>query len=211
MGDGARLRCERAAEKNPLSNEPEPKERAPRGFPAKRPLANVRRGRDPVHPVSYTDDSRISHRTRLQWTPLFFTLHRDAGVERRGREGTTNPLVLFSVKTPYLAEKICESDRQIREKNLTNHRIVSLPSLFPERKNIAVETSIPLPRYKRARTKYGNEILLRSYSALWNIINIYSTPSASSRPLRSTIHARIKIRRTAFPSAYETMITTIAI
>lgn len=61
------------------------------------------------------------------------------GREKGEREGTTNPLVLFSVKTPYLAEKICESDRQIREKNLTNHRIVSLPSLFPERKNIAVE------------------------------------------------------------------------
>lgn len=134
------------------------------------------------------------------------------GREKGEREGTTNPLVLFSVKTPYLVEKICESDRQIREKNLTNHRIVSLPSLFPERKNIAVENLDTSSKvYKRARTKYGNEILLRSYSALWNIINIYSTPSASSRPLRSTIHARIKIRRTAFSSAYETMITTIAI
>lgn len=38
------------------------------------------------------------------------------GREKGEREGTTNPLVLFSVKTPYLAEKICESDRQIREK-----------------------------------------------------------------------------------------------
>lgn len=45
-----------------------------------------------------------------------------------------------------------------------------------------------------------NEILLRSYSALWNIINIYSTSSASPRPLRSTIHARIKISSyAAFP------------
>lgn len=83
LGYGARLPCESAAEKNPLSNEPEPKERAPRGFSAKRPLANVRRGRNLVHPVLCTDDSRISHRTRLQWTLLFFTLHRDgAGGER---------------------------------------------------------------------------------------------------------------------------------
>lgn len=72
-----------------------------------------------MHPVFYTDDSRISHRTRLQWTPLFFTLHRDAGVERRGggHHQPPPPLVLLSsVKTPYLAEKICESDRRLPDK-----------------------------------------------------------------------------------------------
>lgn len=130
-GDGARLRCERAAEKNPLSNEPEPKERAPRGFPAKRPLANVRRGRDLVHPVLYTDDSRISHRTRLQWTPLFFTLHRDAGMWR-GRRGGPPPTPSFSSrsKPPTQRRRFVNQTVacQIRgkKKNLTNHRQIRL-------------------------------------------------------------------------------------
>lgn len=92
-----------------------------------------------------------------------------------------------------------------KKKNLTNHRIVSLPFFFrlsflPERKNIvdlAVEKH--LFEVNVLERNASNEILLRSYNALWNIINIYSrgSRSASSRPLRSTIHARIKIRRTA--------------
>lgn len=57
-----------------------------------------------------------------------------------GREGGPPPTPLGALlrsKTPYLAEKICESDRRVRDKgkkkkiNLTNHRIVSLPFRLP--------------------------------------------------------------------------------
>lgn len=43
--------------------------------------------------------------------------HAPSGRQGGGwmREGATNPLVL-SAKTPYLAEKICESDCRVRNK-----------------------------------------------------------------------------------------------
>lgn len=78
-------------------------------FRGKRPLANVRlRGPARTGRFQQDDDSRISHRTSLQWTPLFFTHDRDS-------KGVGSPLDLLP-GTPYLAEEICESGCRARNK-----------------------------------------------------------------------------------------------
>jgi len=66
-------------------------------FRGKRPLANVRL-RDPACTrFQQDDDSRISHRTSLQWTPLFFTHDRDGG------SGVRGPLARSLARNPVLS------------------------------------------------------------------------------------------------------------
>lgn len=77
-------------------------------FRGKRPLANVLLRGLACTRFQQDDDSRISHRTSLQWTPLFFT-------HDRGSEGVRSPLDLLP-ETPYLAEEICESGCRARNK-----------------------------------------------------------------------------------------------
>lgn len=64
-------------------------------FRAKRPLANVRRrGPACTRFRQDDDDSRISHRTSLQWTPLFFTHDREPrGGLRPPRSLARNPVL----------------------------------------------------------------------------------------------------------------------